>query len=503
MYKYFKKAEMPTQKIYIINIENIDWNYSVLLSTLQGLIANKSKAKVFLQSTNTKFALDDLIGKREIETQYIDDVKDLIILFKEYIKGYILFERNSENKNSDHSVNVANSLCYLYDGIAVEKQIADEIEKLGINEIFDCCQKDEKWLFDNYFEKFNRNFVIEITPEKSYQLRDYAVMSGAFVFSDGGDTPFREHILSKLNPDGMLLGWSDSEKGELGFISQPSKMGISTCPSDWSSNLSTLSSFDLGQLKQRKKFISENENNVHYLTIVMSDGDNEQWLINNGYGNEKWFNSKYKGNFNMSFAIPPTITDKAPTVLESIYNNAADGKGQDRFVIGPSGCGYMYPSLYPRDALKIHTKRLNDYMELTDTEAVLIIDENSFDDISLWDEYTKQPNIEGLFYLEYSLHSKRTGEINFSNGKPVIACTDILWQNLEEEEEFIQKINSRPTDKFNKKSYTMLYIHAWSKSMENVNEIVNRLNKNIRIVTPEDFIQKVKENLMEGKYEND
>ena len=49
----------------------------------------------------------------------------------------------------------------------------------------------------------------------------------------------------------------------------------------------------------------------------------------------------------------------------------------------------------------------------------------------------------------------------------------------------------------NPKSYTFVYVHAWSKSMRSIEKVVNELNKNqkVRIVTPEIFMKLIKKNI--------
>ena len=49
----------------------------------------------------------------------------------------------------------------------------------------------------------------------------------------------------------------------------------------------------------------------------------------------------------------------------------------------------------------------------------------------------------------------------------------------------------------NPEAYTFVYVHAWTKETSNVEKVVNMLkeNNNVRIVTPEIFMQLINKNI--------
>lgn len=140
-------------------------------------------------------------------------------------------------------------------------------------------------------------------------------------------------------------------------------------------------------------------------------------------------------------------------------------------------------------------------MKQVDQKYVLIIDDNSLYDNSLWDKYTSRPNIEGLFYLDYKKNNNYEGKIVWSNDKPIVSCRDLLWNNLEDEEELIKNINSGVelgyTNIKTQESYTFVYVHVWSKTMDDVQHVVDKLNNNpqVRIVNPDIFMKLIKNNV--------
>lgn len=82
-----------------------------------------------------------------------------------------------------------------------------------------------------------------------------------------------------------------------------------------------------------------------------------------------------------------------------------------------------------------------------------------------------------------------------------MSCRDLLWDTLESEDELVQIINTRidsgQVDIYNSNSYTFVYVHAWSKSLSNIEKVVNKLKENpkVSIVTPDTFMEFIKKNV--------
>ena len=104
-------------------------------------------------------------------------------------------------------------------------------------------------------------------------------------------------------------------------------------------------------------------------------------------------------------------------------------------------------------------------------------------------------------FIRQSIANAYDGKIIWSNNKPVISCRDLLWGGLEDENDLIANINSRidsgHTNINDPDSYTFVYVHVWSNTMDNVNDVVNKLNKNskVKIVTPDTFVKLITDNV--------
>ena len=140
-------------------------------------------------------------------------------------------------------------------------------------------------------------------------------------------------------------------------------------------------------------------------------------------------------------------------------------------------------------------------MKKVNQKYVLIIDDDAFYKTNLWNNYTENSNIDGLFYLDYKKNNNYKGEIVWSNNKPVVSCRDLLWGDLEDSNQLIENINSRTnTDNIDitkEDAYTFVYLHVWSNDMNILQNVVTELNKNpkVRIITPDVFIKLIKDNI--------
>ena len=496
---YIKNYKMP-KYLYVISEDNMTNEEKTMIATLQGLISNKSEKQIYILSPSEpdyEIWLKDLKTIYNVKYKTIKDPWKLIDIFNSYIDGYVLYS----NVKSP-SINNACTLASLKNSVAIEESIESIINKHGItNLIQDCINTDKYWAYNNLWNSgLNHSIVIELPSDKFTSLRDYAIMSKSLIFYEDNlsDTSLRETIFNSMDDGGHILGWGPDEYTN---VSIASKYGVDIIAADWSYNLSVLSSYPSTPKTQKSNTEFIDEDGVHYVTFIMSDGDNQQWLLGSNYSVKNWFGSPYRGNFNLGWSISPSIYYLAPTVFDKYYKSASHSKYSDNFVVPASGNGYMYPSKFPFEKLGDYTKRLNEYMAIVDQHYILILDDDAFYKKDLWDKYTNNSNINGLLYLNYYKNNSYEGKIVWSNNKPVVSCRDLLWGGLEDETELINNINTRVnlgyTDIKNPNSYTFVYVHVWSNTMDNVNDVITKLSKNpkVRIVTPDVFMRLIEKNI--------
>ncbi|MCQ6563068.1 GxGYxYP domain-containing protein [Paenibacillus mendelii] len=493
---YYEKAAYRAKKLNVIKLSDMTPSESVMIATLQGLIANKTSEQIYIlpESGNYGQWLQDLKSKYGVKIKTVDNPWKLLKQYKSYIKGYLLWEQGNS------SINAASSLAHLKDAVLVEK--GDVRKAKGFKQVMDLSSKDEAWVKANYWNRLKHDLFIEQKGETREELaggmgpklRDYAAMTGAFTFYDG-NSDFRKSVLADADDDSVLLGWGDASGGEDRFIMPSSEAGVFTLPADHAFNLSVLSGFTLQGLEQKQADPVTAEDNVHYVSFVMSDGDNIQWMLNDlAEKGKPWFGNANRGAFDMGWAVSPSMIDLAPTVAKRFYDDATK---KDAFVVGPSGGGYMYPSKYPEAELDSHLKQLNTAMGRMDLGLVEVIDFNAFERMDIWNKYTAQPNVDGVIYLEYSNHKALNGAIKWANDKPIVTPREMLWEGNagSDNASVVNHIRNAARNPKSAVGYSLVLVHAWSKSMDDVKSVIDQFGEDVRVVTPDKMVELIKQNV--------
>lgn len=346
------------------------------MATLQGLVANRSDTQIYtLSSSHPDYQiwLEDLKSEHGIDYKMVKDPWMLLDHLKGYVDGCVIYENAS---GKDPSINNACSLASIKQCIAIEASLESKVKALGItNKMGDCRNTDASWAYDNLWNSgLNHSVVIQLSPDKDTALRDYAIMTKSLVFYEDSkeEVTLRHKVFGSMSPNALCLGWGSDEYVN---VSTASKHGVSIVAADWSYNLSVLSAFPSLPVSQGAFAEPRREKDVHYVTFIMSDGNNQQWYLGKNYSSPKWYVSPDRGKFYMGWTISPSMFYLTPTVFDSYYKSAKKGESKDYFLVSPSGRGYMFPSKYPRSDLDNYLKELNRYMKNVDQKYVAVMDD--------------------------------------------------------------------------------------------------------------------------------
>lgn len=157
---------------------------------------------------------------------------------------------------------------------------------------------------------------------------------------------------------------------------------------------------------------------------------------------------------------------------------------------GPSGTGYTFPSKFSSDELDKYLERMNIYLEKTDMGIVQILDQNALKKTDMWSQIMAKPNVDAALY--FGCGETTRGEISWYNDKPVIAQSNVLWEGLTSEKQLISYLNSGKTDPSSSAGYSLILVHCWTKSLKDIQTVVDGLNENVKVVAPEEFVQLIK-----------
>ncbi len=456
-----------------------------LVASLQGLVAKRSPEQIFIDDGGpSRTWRDYLVSRYGITLNHsYATLASLVAHFKRYVNGYILYDISGNPR----SLNVATSLSGPLGGLPVDQSQLTQVRSLGVTrQLLDVSDKNEKWAYTKYRGVFSETTAAELDFDVYYQLRDYATLTNSFTFYDGV-TDWREQVLEGLGPGATLLGWGTDE---FEMVHQASRQGVSTIATDLAPNLSVLSSVRSIEGLTQKRAPSPPPQGKHYVSFVVSDGDNVAWDLR---GLQQYYRNAVRGTFSVGYGISPSLVDLAPSALRWYYENASSGRAQDEFIAGPSGGGYVYPSRMTADDLDGFVRRLNAYMGMADLRiAEVLDDQTSFDRTDLWSKYLGQPNIDALFYIGMGAR----GRIRWVGNKPVVEQRDTLWDGVTDESTLIREINSRPASPTTADGYTLVLVHCWTKSLSDIKTVVDGLGSNVEVVTPREFVSLIQQNVV-------
>jgi hypothetical protein len=454
--RYWPTFPKP-ERIVITETENhSNFPRCLLLRTLAGVVANHTRTEgkgdlIWITEPDAP-SYDEWLQRCQhyLQSPVVSDTPSLGSLLTKYcqegiIKGYILCKADTstralhEGTPNNSSANVATALCPILQGVAVEEIMESFVKGLHLPLLADVRDKDETWLWQQYRPQFSRDLLARQDP-KTHVVRDgIAAMKGIMVSGSG---PLYKEVLNWLNPGSPILGWGIGMEDEQ--TGPSSEYAILQTATDWCSNLPVLASGDTGlaypfEGLPTPRFVPQEETMPkRYVSFIMSDGDNVQWLMQNfckGIEASQYYGCSQRGRIPLGWSIPPAdLLQLCPYTLDYLRENAALN---DDFVM-QSGC-YYYPDWFGRlrsetDLLAKHASRLSQYMQKTHVN-MLMLNLQDWDGDSAraaYETYCKtMPSLEGIFTVQYYPYTAGKGEILWArNGDreiPVVSCRHAIW----------------------------------------------------------------------------
>lgn len=496
-----QKAAKQASTLYLIG-EPSAFSDKVTLATLQGLVANQCEDQILINAgaynnyksylTNWNCTVETKVDGKSVS------LSALLAHYKDKLSGYVLA---SDDSASD-SGNVAISLAGLLNAVVVTPKNQSLCDELGLTCLLDATDKDDAWLrASEYWDLLSKEIAVEQPLNMAPKLVDYAVMSRAyFSFYNGRNSGEHRDKYRFLSDNGIVLGYNNT-LGEYDTVASFSAENIQMIPADHAYNLSTLSGFQTAIMDQKTP-VTETEvgKKAHTVCIILSDGDNMQWLMNDFTTSSKWWASRYRGKFNMGWGLPATAIDLVAPMNSYLYDTMTP---KDEFIMQLSGLGYTFPSRWGSAARSAMAAKLSEYMERTDLHYAEILDDNGLNERTVGD-FTKQEGIDGLFYIDYSNYAGKNGQILWTNGKPTVAARYRLWANNADGSiaSISRAVNRASTDPTKAASYSFIIVHAWSgltggklsdsgNTMDAVAELIKAFDDDVDVVTPTEFMNRI------------
>lgn len=462
------------------------------------------------------------------------------------VKGYLLFRYDANDRPFhdlgaiDESANVATSLAPVLGGIAVSEAFEPRAQELGLPLLLDVRDKTEQWCLDTYGDRFTRSAIMTADP-KNRLARSMAIAKRAFVVSQPG--PLYEAALARCTLDSPVIGWGC---GAEDANTMPStEWGLFQTATNWCHNLPALATEVVGQTIPRERVrLPERcdrsladlrwETGVHYAAMLMSDGDNVQWLMGNFAGGSEgrwYYESPARGEFAFGWTFPyMDLAQVCPYTLIDLFERATPS---DDFVLYSGG--YYYPDHFGAKrgddrALRLHARRMGQYMRLGGlrTLAFNCWDWDSPEAQAAYNVYAEEiPDLDGLLTVQYYPYSGGEGRILWAtDGKrtiPVVSCALTIWAQTGRPRDatpaaVARAINDAPLGgpSWSEQHFSYVMAHAWSRfrdthgdpslaaEEEGVDQArdapdtargllparwcADRLDEDVRLVTPHDLL---------------
>ena len=476
--------------LYVVDDLKLSPPQQFVVQSLQGILA-QYRPKIYRVSDE-----GSLMWLSELHSRYGVYMRDtfqnnylgLVRFFQDSLDGYILCNMSGPSANS------ALSLCSHFNAIAVPEELEKDFTFL--KKIMDVREWTEEDVYAKYHDSLSKyNLIYQKESNETY-LGDYGIFTNAFRFYEPVANTFTQAVFKDMKPNSALLGWGDDERE---LVRAASKNSIMVHAADLANNLSVLTNIDASYDQHDSPVTFDTSSSkVHTVCFLMTDGDNIQWMTHSFATSKKWYNADERGSFPLGWTISPALSELAPPIMKYLYDNASNSTtGRDYFVAAPSGLGYLYPDGYPE--MLSNTELLNKYMKKSDLSIVNVIGNARNPDLTA---YAQCSNVDAVFYYMYTDYAGWKGKIMWINDKPVIGARFSMWGEKDNPQTVAQKINESVKSQYQPEGYSLIPVHVWSNSVEDVKKCIGMLDGDVRVVAPDDFVKLIKKNLGVFLYQN-
>ncbi|MDR1789546.1 MAG: hypothetical protein LBR12_04275 [Opitutaceae bacterium] len=494
------KARTVPSEIFVVPHYSPQTAESVAFASLQGQLARQgADSGIYIDNAADASGyrvwlslMERRHGSRLSETR---DLPALLARFAPRLDGHVLYDASAKG-----SLDAATSLAASLNAVLIEKSLEPAALAAGLKRLADASALTPETLPPARQAAARKGLVIEIPRELPASMRDYAILGDIRSFP-AENSPAAEKFMARFPAGSTAFGWGNTIiGGEDDFVGRDSRLGIPLVPADHIRNLSLLSALkNTRPLRQPKTpdLSAEPHKKEHIVTLAFTDGDNPSWLLHDFATDPRWFGATGRGKLPLGWGLSPALVELTPAIVGWFYEKAApspDAPAGGRFLVGPSGNGYFYPSMMPPGALAEHTRNLAHLMQKADLRIVQILDFDSLGNTALWDHYLRHEQVDALLYCDYAPYDKGKGRVVWSHGKPVISARAMLWGGIQgcDAASIANLVNSASRDTTKTDAYSYIIVHAWTMSHADVEKLAALFAPDVRLVPPDEFVRLIK-----------
>jgi len=520
-----------SRHVYVIRDSDMTPTEFVMITSLQGIVA-KTQPSIYIDIIFYRTHLDFMVENLEHTYTYVDNPWDLAVKFSDHIApvpngqlpGFVMYAHPPNNANN--SINAAATIAGLENWLMVAVGDRGRAEEAGFaiahNATIYTSLMHMQELFEREKHRLNRNHALHQPPTMRF-MRDLSISLGAFTFytlESTAERTFRRRVFEWMEPNTPVWGWTEDE---LAFVEDLSRFGNFVLPADWSSNFSYLAGVRTGGPIEQP-YVDRHitpEQGQHFVTIVVSDGDNMQWVSRDFAGNPNTFfgnrisrhnDDVERPDYRMSWTFTPSMGEIGEVVVRNIYSRT--NAERDSFVAGVSGVGYGNPMTFPIEYLPQFADSTARHMTNTGLSVITMLDDITrmyanaeMNGLSI-DEFAanrlyyfaRHEQIRGgLWQMDPGRYEAGRGRVFWSNDKPFVSVRLSLWHpdssvnhtnnnDLAWLRSYANRINGFARDYRSIDGYTLLNIHPWTVNLDNLDYLVSNLGDHVQIVSAGEFI---------------
>ena len=499
-------------------------DYNVLVF-LQGVTARDGAADIYLAEGHYKNYLEayKAANPEQAFEDFTGTVWELIARFAlEAGQGYVVYDPPGEDGNP--GINMAAAVAAAEGWLGVPVGCEAKAEAAGLTLKRDLrgmpgsFAEQQRAIFDAYKDKLSDTLVVHQPPGNA-RLRDFAIAQRAFCFygNHSGDPAeyareqrlYRD-VFAHMRPNTGVFGvWGPA--GEIPFVRKVSRAGLHMLPADHMVNGSALMGFEaaapLRQPYENREL--EAQPGKHYIALMLSDGDNLQWLLGDAF---------YRGfipdrirsgdTFPLSLTYAPLMTELFPFAAQTHYSMLQPGM---QLICGVSGLGYTNMMIAPAGAREAYARLTAQAMCKADLHVMQLLDDVTvpIPGVSLRLPFldAKAKRIAGAFaareeiaggiwYMDPDKYQSGSDKFYSANGK-AWACNRLSFWSPDgtpatATPEWIQSIadtiNAFPRDPGRPEGYSVINIHPWSIGYAGVQALVSLLDEDVALLSAQELM---------------
>jgi hypothetical protein len=464
----------------------------LLVQLIQGISARKCPSLIIDDSSRT---VECLLKGFNITITELNSLPELVTKFKDIVDaGYVFADaKNAESMLAGTAIASVRGLVLITNATkqyAIESKLVVDASRMSLQDAWNLVGPDS-----------SKKISILQSSKKLEFLVDYAAYCGAFVWSDYvASKALQKRILKHLSINAAVFGWPEGDEGRTVRLLS-SESGSFIHAADWARNLSIYGGygengpwFQKSYIRMLDKSVDGLAKRTHKVCFLFTDGDNIQFLLG-GFFDQKWYGSPKRGEIPLGWTLSPALARLNPALLQSIFRDASPN---DQFVAAPSGIGYINLDLiHDRNNREAYCNLTADYMRKSGLHIVNVISDG--DDVESVQSLLHSETVDAVFYYEYSAYQGLGGMISIDpeTRKPIIGARYQLWKGtFDSIDSLALKLNKMSTNPHSEDGYSLIPVNIWQHSVEDVVNLVERLDKQkIQIVGPDVFVKLISENV--------